>query len=157
MKTNAARILDGQGIRYEIRSYEVDEKDLGAAHVAASIGMPLAQVFKTLVVKGDRTGIMLVCLPGEGELDLKALAAASGNKKADLVPLKDVQPLTGYVRGGVSPMGAKKKYPVFLDNSAASWPVISISAGARGYQIILSPCDLSRVVAAQMGYFTMRL
>ena len=156
MKTNAARILDGQGIRYEIRSYEVDEQDLGAAHVAASIGMPLAQVFKTLVVKGDRTGIMLVCLPGEGELDLKALAAASSNKKADLVPLKDVQPLTGYVRGGVSPIGAKKKYPVFLDNSAAAWPVISISAGARGSQIILSPCDLSRVVAAQIGHFTMR-
>ena len=155
MKTNAARILDGQGIRYEIRSYEVDEKDLGAAHVAASIGMPLAQVFKTLVVKGDRTGIMLVCLPGEGELDLKALAAASGNKKADLVPLKDVQPLTGYVRGGVSPIGTKKKYSVFLDNSAADWPIISISAGARGYQIILSPRDLSRVVAAQMGHFTM--
>lgn len=155
MKTNAARILDGQGVRYEIRSYEVDEQDLGAAHVAAAIGMPLAQVFKTLVVKGDRTGIMLVCLPGEGELDLKALAAASGNKKADLVPLKDVQPLTGYVRGGVSPIGTKKKYSVFLDNSAADWPIISISAGARGYQIILSPRDLSRVVAAQMGHFTM--
>ena len=156
MKTNAARILDGQGIHYEIRSYEVDEQDLGAAHVASAIGMPLAQVFKTLVVKGDRTGIMLVCLPGEGELDLKALATASGNKKADLVPLKDVQPLTGYVRGGVSPIGAKKKYPVFLDNSAAAWPVISISAGARGYQIVLSPRDLSRVVTAQMGHFTMR-
>lgn len=155
MKTNAARILDAQGVRYEIRSYEVDEQDLGAAHVAAAIGMPLAQVFKTLVVKGDRTGIMLVCLPGEGELDLKALAAASGNKKADLVPLKDVQPLTGYVRGGVSPIGTKKKYSVFLDNSAADWPIISISAGARGYQIILSPRDLSRVVAAQMGHFTM--
>ncbi len=153
MKTNAARILDNLRIGYEIREYQVDESDLSAASVAAKLAMPLGQVFKTLVVKGDKTGIMLVCIPGGAELHLKALAAASGNKKVEMVPLKDVQPLTGYIRGGVSPIGMKKKYPIFLDESVANWPVISISAGARGYQLLIAPTDLMGAVIARTGNF----
>lgn len=153
MKTNAARILDNLRIGYEIREYQVDESDLSAASVAAQFAMPLGQVFKTLVVKGDKTGIMLVCIPGGAELHLKALAAASGNKKVEMVPLKDVQPLTGYIRGGVSPIGTKKKYPIFLDESVANWPVISISAGARGYQLLIAPTDLMGAVAVRIGNF----
>lgn len=155
MKTNAARILDSLSISYEIRSYEVDENDLSAAAVAAKIGMPLGQVFKTLVLKGDKTGVMLACIPGESEVNLKALAAASGNKKTEMVPLKDVQSLTGYIRGGVSPIGTKKKYPLFLDDRAMTWPVISISAGARGYQLIIAPGDLIEVCSASTGKYGM--
>lgn len=153
MKTNAARILDGLHIDYTIREYEVDENDLSAENVAAKVGMPPAQVFKTLVVRGDKTGILLVCIPGDAELDLKALAAFSNNKKVEMVPLKEVQPLTGYIRGGVSPIGTKKRYPVYLDASISDWPVISLSAGARGYQLLLAPADLNRAVNAGVGKF----
>lgn len=153
MKTNAARILDGLHIDYTIREYEVDENDLSAENVAAKVGMPPAQVFKTLVVRGDKTGILLVCIPGDAELDLKALAAFSNNKKVEMVPLKEVQPLTGYIRGGVSPIGTKKRYPVYLDASISDWPVISLSAGARGYQLLLAPADLVRAVNAGVGKF----
>ncbi len=153
MKTNAARILDGLHIDYTIREYEVDENDLSAENVAAKVGMPPAQVFKTLVVRGDKTGILLVCIPGDAELDLKALAAFSNNKKVEMVPLKEVQPLTGYIRGGVSPVGTKKRYPVYLDASISDWPVISLSAGARGYQLLLAPADLIRAVNAGVGKF----
>ncbi|WP_312337604.1 Cys-tRNA(Pro) deacylase [Anaerospora hongkongensis] len=153
VKTNAARILDGLHIDYTIREYEVDENDLSAENVAAKVGMPPAQVFKTLVVRGDKTGILLVCIPGDAELDLKALAAFSNNKKVEMVPLKEVQPLTGYIRGGVSPVGTKKRYPVYLDASISDWPVISLSAGARGYQLLLAPADLIRAVNAGVGKF----
>lgn len=153
MKTNAARILDGLHIDYTIREYEVDENDLSAENVAAKVGMPPAQVFKTLVVRGDKTGILLVCIPGDAELDLKALAAFSNNKKVEMVPLKEVQPLTGYIRGGVSPIGTKKRYPVYLDASISDWPVISLSAGARGYQLLLAPADLIPAVNAGVGKF----
>lgn len=153
MKTNAARILDGLHIDYTIREYEVDENDLSAENVAAKVGMPPAQVFKTLVVRGDKTGILLVCIPGDAELDLKALAAFSNNKKVEMVPLKEVQPLTGYIRGGVSPVGTKKRYPVYLDASISDWPVISLSAGARGYHLLLAPADLIRAVNAGVGKF----
>lgn len=153
MKTNAARILDGLHIDYTIREYEVDENDLSAENVAAKVGMPPAQVFKTLVVRGDKTGILLVCIPGDAELDLKALAAFSNNKKVEMVPLKEVQPLTGYIRGGVSPIGTKKRYPVYLDASISDWPVILLSAGARGYQLLLAPADLIRAVNAGVGKF----
>lgn len=153
MKTNAARILDGLHIDYTIREYEVDENDLSAENVAGKVGMPAAQVFKTLVVKGDKTGIMLVCIPGDAELDLKALAAFSSNKKVEMVPLKEVQPLTGYIRGGVSPIGTKKRYPVYVDDSISNWPVISLSAGARGFQLLLTPADLVRAVNAGLGSF----
>lgn len=153
MKTNAARILDGLHIDYTIREYEVDENDLSAENVAVKVGMPPAQVFKTLVARGDKTGILLVCIPGNAELDLKALAAFSSNKKVEMVPLKEVQPLTGYIRGGVSPIGTKKRYPVYLDASISDWPVISLSAGARGYQLLLAPDDLIRAVNAGLGKF----
>ena len=154
MKTNAARILDGLKITYELREYEVDETDLSAQNVAEKVGMPDEQVFKTLVVRGDKTGIVMACIPGDAELNLKALAAASGNKKVEMVPLKEVQPLTGYIRGGVSPLGPKKRYPVFLDKSAADWQTIAVSAGLRGCQIILSPKHLAQAVNAQIAPLT---
>ncbi|MDF2500155.1 MAG: ybaK [Anaerosporomusa subterranea] len=149
-KTNAARFLDGLGIKYELIEYEVDESDLSAESVADKVGLPPGQVFKTLVVRGDKTGILFACVPGESELDLKKLAAVSGNKKAELVPLKEVQPLTGYIRGGVSPLGAKKHYPVFLDESANRWPVIAISAGVRGCQILLAAQPLAAATRANL-------
>jgi len=141
-KTNVARILDGLKISYELREYKVDESDLSAENVAQKIKVPLAQVFKTLVVCGDKTGVLLACIPGNFELDLKALAHCSGNKKVEMVPLKDVQKLTGYIRGGVSPLGTKKQYDVYIDESAMLWTYIVISAGLRGYQIVVAPHDL---------------
>ncbi len=149
-KTNAARILDREAIRYELREYEVDENDLSAPHVAEAIGMPPEQVFKTLVARGDRTGVLLACIPANTELDLKALAAASGNKKVELVAVKEVLGLTGYIRGGVSPVGTRKPYPLYLDETAILWDVISVSAGVRGCQMLLAPDDLARVVDSQM-------
>lgn len=149
-KTNAARFLDGLGIKYELKEYEVDESNLGAESVADKVGLPPGQVFKTLVVRGDKSGILFACVPGEGELDLKKIAAVSGNKKVELVPLKEVQPLTGYIRGGVSPLGAKKHYPVFLDESANQWPVIAISAGVRGCQILLAAQQLATATRANL-------
>jgi len=148
-KTNAARLLDREGVRYELRTYEVDEDDLSAPHVAEAIGMPPEQVFKTLVARGDREGVLLASIPGNMELDLKALAAASGNRKVELVAVKEVLGLTGYVRGGVSPIGTKKPYPLYLDETADLWDVISVSAGVRGCQMLLAPGDLARVAAAQ--------
>ena len=149
-KTNAARILDGEGVGYELREYQVDENDLSAPHVAEAIGMPPEQVFKTLVARGDRTGVLLACIPANTELDLKALAAASGNKKVELVPVKEVLGLTGYIRGGVSPVGTRKPYPLYLDETAILWDAISVSAGVRGCQMVLSPDDLARVVSAEL-------
>ena len=148
-KTNAARILDREGVPYELREYEVDENDLSAPHVAEAIGMPAEQVFKTLVARGDRTGVLLACIPANTELDLKAAAAASGNKKVELVPVKEVLGLTGYIRGGVSPVGTRKPYPLYLDETAILWDVISVSAGVRGCQMLLAPDELARVVSAQ--------
>ncbi|HUI57604.1 MAG TPA: Cys-tRNA(Pro) deacylase [Bryobacteraceae bacterium] len=146
VKTNAARMLDLANIPYQLREYPVDENDLSAPHVAAAIGMPPEQVFKTLVARGDRTGVLMACIPASSELDLKALAAASGNKKVDLAPLKEVLGLTGYIRGGVSPVGTKKPYPVYLDETAELWDIISVSAGVRGCQMLVAPGDLARVV-----------
>ena len=147
-KTNAARILDGLGIAYELKEYPVDLNDLSAVHVAASVGMPVEMVFKTLVARGDKNGVLMACIPGDAELDLKALAAVSGNKKVEMVHLKEVQGLTGYIRGGCSPLGAKKEYPVYLDASARQWDIIAISAGKRGEQIMLAPQDLVQAVKA---------
>jgi Cys-tRNA(Pro)/Cys-tRNA(Cys) deacylase len=144
-KTNAARILDAAAVRYELRSYQVDEDDLSAPLVAAKIGLPPEQVFKTLVARGDRNGILMACIPANTELDLKAVAAASGNKKVELVAVKEVLGLTGYIRGGVSPVGARKPYPFYLDETADLWDVISVSAGVRGTQMLLAPGDLVRV------------
>ena len=147
-KTNAARILDGLAIAYELREFPVDLDDLSAVHAAEQLNMPVRQVFKTLVCRGDKKGVVMACIPGEATLDLKALAAASGNKRIEMVPLKEVLGLTGYMRGGCSPLGAKKEYPVFLDASAMEWDRIAISAGKRGEQILLAPSDLVRAVHA---------
>lgn len=153
-KTNAARLLDKLKIAYEIREYEVDESDLGAGNVARKVGMPLEQVFKTLVARGDKTGILMAVVSGGAELDLKALAAVSGNKKVEMVHLNEVLPLTGYIRGGVSPLGAKKNYPVYLDRTASAQPLISISAGQRGMQLLLRPEDLVKAAGAMTGDFS---
>lgn len=150
-KTNAVRMLEKQGVAYELREYDVDENDLSGQHVAESIGLPPAQVFKTLVARGDKTGMLVACIPVDGELDLKELARAAGNKKVDLVPLKEVQPLTGYIRGGVSPVGMKKTFPTWLDESAFEWPVISVSAGVRGCQMLVAPADLELITGAKQA------
>ena len=147
-KTNAARRLDDLKIAYRLVEYTVDEEHLDAVHVAAEVGMPAAQVFKTLVVRGDKTGVIFACIPGGGELDLKALAKVSGNKRAELVPLKEVLPLTGYIRGGCSPIGMKKKYPTFIDETCILFDEIAVSAGVRGEQVILNPQDLVQYIEA---------
>jgi len=144
-KTNAVRLLDQMGINYELRSYEVDPDDLTAESVATKVGLPAEQVFKTLVATGDRNGICLAVVPGDSELDLKALANASGNKKIQLVPMKDLLALTGYIRGGVTAFAGKKDYPVFVDETIELFDVVSISAGTRGLQILLKPEDYLRV------------
>jgi len=139
MKTNAVRLLDTLGIQYELREYEVDPEDLAAETVAAKIGMPAEQVFKTLLARGDRNGLCFAVIPGNCELDLKLLAAATGDRKVELVPVKELQSLTGYIRGGVTVLGAKKAFPAFADETIEIWDQISISAGVRGTQIILAP------------------
>ena len=151
MKTNAARLLDSLGIAYELRNYEVDPDDLAAESVAAKIGLPPEQVFKTLVARGDRQGICLAVLPGNMQLDLKALAQRSGDRKIETVPLKEVQPLTGYIRGGVTALACKKDYPVYVDELIEVFDVISISAGVRGTQILLAPTDYLRAVDGTLG------
>ena len=148
-KTNAARLLDGLGIDYEIAEHEVDLNDLSAVSMARRIGVDPACVFKTLVARGDRTGVIMACIPANGDLDLKALARASGNKNVEMVHLKEVQPLTGYVRGGCSPLAAKKAYPVFIDESAILFERIHVSAGHRGVQLRLAPDDLLRACGAE--------
>lgn len=147
-KTNAARILDGLSIDYEIKTYEVDLDDLSAVHIAQISGLDIKMLFKTLVARGDKTGVIMAVIGGGDELDLKALARVSGNKSVEMIALKELLPLTGYVRGGCSPLGAKKNYPVYLDSRALTLEKISISAGLRGMQIILSPQDLVRAVSA---------
>jgi len=150
-KTNAARLLDRLGVRYELREYEVDESDLSAANVAAKVVMPLELVWKTLVARGDRSGVMFAVLPGSAELDLKALARLAGDRRTELVPLKEVQPLTGYIRGGVTVLGAKKAYPVFIDETMQLFDLVAVSAGIRGTQIVLDPADYIRAVAGTLG------
>jgi Cys-tRNA(Pro)/Cys-tRNA(Cys) deacylase len=152
MKTNATRQLDKLGIVYELRNYEVDPDDLSAIKVAAQIGMPPNQVFKTLVAKGDLHGILLAVVPGDQEVDLKALARVSGNRSMELVPVAHLQHLTGYVRGGVTALACKKNHPVFLDESALLYPVMAVSAGIRGTQIILAPPDYARATRATPGH-----
>lgn len=151
MKTNAARILDSLAIRYELREYEVDPEDLRAETVAAKVGLPPEQVFKTLLARGDRRGPCFAIVPGNAELDLKALARLSGDRKVDTVPLKEVQPLTGYIRGGVTVLGAKKAFPVYADETIELFDVISISAGVRGTQILLAPGDYLQATKATLG------
>ncbi len=151
MKTNAARLLDSLGVKYELRDYEVDPEDLSAETVAAKVGMPPEQVFKTLVARGDRTGVLMAVVPGNAELDLKALAKLSGDRKVDTVPLKELQPLTGYIRGGVTALGGKKEYPVYVDETLELFDIVSVSAGVRGTQLLLAPADYLRVVKGKVG------
>jgi Cys-tRNA(Pro)/Cys-tRNA(Cys) deacylase len=151
MKTNAVRLLERLNVPFELREYEVDPTDLAAETVARKIGLPPEQVFKTLVARGDKNGVCLAVVPGDCQLNLKALARATGNKKIDTVPLKDVEPLTGYVRGGVTALACKKDYPVFLDETAQLCDIISISAGMRGLQILLAPDDYLRATKATIA------
>jgi Cys-tRNA(Pro)/Cys-tRNA(Cys) deacylase len=154
MKTNGARLLESLGIDFELREYEVDPDDLSAPTVAKKIGMPPEQVFKTLLTTGGAGVYVFAVIPGDAELDFKKLARAAGLRKAEMAPLKDVQPLTGYLRGGVTVFGAKKAYPVFLDETAILFDKISVSAGARGTQLILSPDDYIRAAEAQTADLT---
>lgn len=151
MKTNAVRILEDAGIGFELREYEVDPEDLSAESVAAKIGLPAEQVFKTLVARGDRNGVCLAVIPGDTELDLKALARLSGDRRIELAALKEVQPLTGYIRGGVTALACKKGYPVYIDETAILFERITVSAGMRGMQILLNPEDYIRIVNAKTG------
>jgi Cys-tRNA(Pro)/Cys-tRNA(Cys) deacylase len=151
MKTIAARTLDQLKISYELRAYEVSENELDAVSVARKVDMPPEATFKTLVARGDKTGVMLACVPSDAELDLKKLAAATGDKKVEMVAVKEIQSLTGYIRGGVSPLGSKKKYPLYLDRSAIGHERISASAGRRGLQMILAPDDLRRAANAAIA------
>ncbi len=150
-KTNAARVLDGLSITYELREYEVDVDDLSAGAVARKIGMPLEQVWKTLLVKGDGKHLGFALLPGDAELDLKAYARLAGVKSAELAALKEVQPLTGYIRGGVTALAAKKPYPVFVDEELMLHDVVSVSAGVRGTQLLVAPDDYVRATTATLG------
>ena len=151
MKTNAARLLDSLAIPYEVREYEIDPEDLAAESVARKVGLPPEQVFKTLVARGDKHGVCFAVVPGDQQLDLKALAQLTGDKKIDTVPLKEVQPLTGYIRGGVTALAARKSYPVFADETLELFDVISVSAGVRGAQLILSPAGYIRATSAKLG------
>ncbi|HKD83495.1 MAG TPA: Cys-tRNA(Pro) deacylase [Terriglobales bacterium] len=151
MKTNAVRLLDKLGILYELRQYEVDPEDLAAESVAAKIGLPPEQVFKTLLARGDRNGHCFAVIPGNCELDLKALAGLTGDRKVELESLKQLQPLTGYIRGGVTVLGAKKEYRVFVDETIELWDTVSISAGVRGTQVLIAPADYLRVTNATVG------
>lgn len=141
-KTNAARLLDKAGIRYDLIPYEFDENDLAAQHVADSLGQDIACVFKTLVLHGDRTGHIVCVVPGNMEVDLKALAKASGNKKVEMILMKDLLAVTGYIRGGCSPVGMKKKFPTFFHSTALDFGTIYVSAGVRGLQLAIAPSDL---------------
>ena len=147
-KTNAARLLDRAKIAYELIPYRVDEEHLAATHVAEQLGEDIACVFKTLVLKGDRTGYFVCVVPGDHEVDLKAAAKVSGNKKVDLIPIKELLPVTGYIRGGCSPIGMKKAFPTYIHASASEHPFIYISAGVRGLQLKLAPADLAAYVRA---------
>ena len=153
MKTNAVRILESKKIAFRLVPYAVDESDLSAETVASKVGLPPAQVWKTLCVRGDKRGVLFAVIAGDAELDTKALAKASGDKHVEPVALKEVQPLTGYIRGGVTVLGAKRDYPVFVDHTALHYDVISVSAGARGLQIFLDPQDYVAVTGATLATF----
>jgi len=150
-KTNAARILDAKGIHYELAEYEVDETDLSVSTLAIKLNQNIEQIFKTLVLRGDKTGIFVVVVPGNAEVDLKKVAKLSGNKSAAMVHQKELLPLTGYIRGGCSPLGMKKPYPVYVHESCLLFSFIYVSAGQRGLQLLLNPQDLITVTGAVTG------
>lgn len=151
MKTNATRILDTLKVKYELREYEVDPDDLTAETVAQKVGFPPEQVFKTLVAIGNRNGVCLAVVAGDAQLDLKALAKLTGDRSIELAPLKQVQPLTGYIRGGVTALACKKDYPVYVDESIYLFDQISVSAGVRGTQIIIAPDDYLAATKGTVG------
>jgi Cys-tRNA(Pro)/Cys-tRNA(Cys) deacylase len=150
-KTNAARLLDKAKIQYDLVPYEFDENYLAAQHVADSLGQDIAKVFKTLVLHGDKTGYIVCVIPGDKEVDLKSLAKVSGNKKVEMIPMKDLLQVTGYIRGGCSPIGMKKRFPIYFHTTAADHDVIYVSAGVRGLQIQISPPDLIEFVQATLA------
>ena len=150
-KTNAARLLDKAGVAYRLIPYEFDENDLAAQHVADSLGQDIAQVFKTLVLHGDRTGYIVCVVPGNAEVDLKALAKVSGNKKVEMIPMKDLLGVTGYIRGGCSPVGMKKRFPTYFHSTATDFERIYVSAGVRGLQLEISPVDLIAAVSGTLA------
>ena len=155
-KTNAMRLLSTAGIDYEVREYPADATDLSAVHAADSLGIPAEQVFKTLVLQGASGAHAVCCIPAGAELDLKKIAKAAGEKSIDLIPVKDIQPLTGYVRGGCSPIGMKKQFPTYFDETALLFDFISVSAGERGLQILLTPEDLACFIGARFVDLTRR-
>ena len=150
-KTNAARLLDRAKLAYELVPYEVDEQNLAATHVAEQLGEDIATVFKTLILSGDRNGFLVCVVPGNHEVDLKAAARVSGNKKVEMLPMKELLPTTGYIRGGCSPIGMKKRFPTYIHTSCEHHPFIYISAGVRGLQIKISPADLIQYVGAEVA------
>lgn len=149
-KTNAARLLDKAGIPYELIPYEVDENDLSATHLANLLNQDINRIFKTIVLRGERTGYFVCVVPGNAEIDLKLAAKAAGDKKADLIPMKELLPLTGYIRGGCSPIGMKKPYPIFFHSTALDYDFIYVSAGQRGLQFKISPNRLIEYTRAQV-------
>ena len=153
-KTNVARLLDKAKVSYELIPYEVDESDLSAVHVAASLGENVEQVFKTIVLHGEKSGYFVCVVPGDQEIDLKRAAKVSGNKKCELLPMKELLPVTGYIRGGCSPIGMKKHFPTYIHHTAGQYPYIYISAGQRGLQIKLNPADLLREARAEYAELT---
>ena len=150
-KTNAARLLDKAKISYNLIPYEFDENDLAAQHVADSLGQDIAKVFKTLVLHGDKTGYIVCVIPGDKEVDLKGLAKVSGNKKVEMIPMKDLLSVTGYIRGGCSPIGMKKRFPTYFHSTAVDHDVIYVSAGVRGLQIEIAPLALISFVQATLS------
>lgn len=150
-KTNAARLLDRAKITYSLIPYEVDESDLAATHVAEQLGEDIATVFKTLVLAGDRTGHLVCVVPGNHEVDLKAAARVSGNKRVEMIAMKELLPTTGYIRGGCSPIGMKKRFPTYIHSSALEHDAIYISAGVRGLQIRIAPSDLIAFIGAEVA------
>ena len=150
-KTNAARLLDRAGIRYNLIPYEFDENDLAAQHVAESLGQDIARVFKTLVLHGDKTGHIVCVVPGNCEVELKALAKASGNKKVEMIAMKDLLQVTGYIRGGCSPVGMKKSFPTYFHSTAVDFDTIYVSAGVRGLQIEIAPGELVKFVRGTLA------
>jgi Cys-tRNA(Pro)/Cys-tRNA(Cys) deacylase len=151
-KTNALRIVESLGIAHRVLTYEVDEEDLSATTSAAKLGIEPDRVFKTLALRGEKSGVFLCCVPGDAEVDLKKAARAAGDKSVEMLPLKELLPTTGYVRGGCSPVGTKKPFPVYVDETAQLFEEISVSAGARGTQMLLAPADLLRALEGRASY-----
>ncbi len=149
-KTNAMRLLDAAKIAYEVKEYEVDENDLSGVHIASQIGLPFDQVFKTLTARGDKTGVIVFCIPVHKEIDLKKAAAITGNKKVELLHVKELLGITGYVRGGCSPIGMKKKFPTFIEQSAENFEKITVSAGMKGAQLLLEVDELVKFTGAKL-------